>query len=473
MIVLFVVILLLVLTGLAVLWASRLPGELIIDLGAGAAYEIKLVVALLGLLLLGAAIAVVWSFVTGLMTFPARFSRSRRAARVRDANKALADGLLAAEAGDAALARKLSKKAAQFAEDDRLKLLLEARTAEIADDWSNAERAYGQLARLPGGQLAGLRGAAAAASERGDGIAAESRAREALELKSSADWPFNSLFDSQVAAGRWPDALDTLDQGERRTQIPTENANRRRAVLLTAHALELRRTDRREAQRHLSEAHKIAPDLPAAAFHAARYLFSEGRPRPAQTLLETAWRARPHPALAQLVRRAETAKPGDGQAGLRQLIAQNPDHRESRILAAELAMADRSWMDAVKTLAELVEERPTARLCLLLEKALKGYGDGEEAARWGRMAVTASREAEWSDLDPTGDTFDFDARDWARLVYAFGDAGQLIHPRYETYERELDASRPLALPGVDRTLARSDPPKLANAPLDYVPAEED
>lgn len=473
MIVLFVVICLLVLTGFAVLWASRLPGELIIDLGAGAAYEIKLVVALLGLLLLGAAIAVIWSFVTGLMTFPARFSRSRRASRIRDANKALADGLLAAEAGDAPLARKLSKKAAQYAEDDRLKLLLEARTAEIADDWSNAERAYGQLARLPGGQLAGLRGAAAAASERGDAIAAETRAREALELKSAADWPFNALFDSQVSAGRWQDALDTLEQGERRVQIPADRPARRRAVLLTAQAVALDHADRREAQRLLSEAHKAAPDLPAAAYHAARLLLSEDRVRPAQTMIETAWRARPHPALAQLIRRIDPDKSTDRLARLRQLVAQNPAHRESRILKADLAMAERSWLDAVKDLAELVEERPTARLCLLLEKALRGFGDSEEAGRWGRMAVTASREPEWSDLDPKGGAFHFAPRDWARLVYAFGDAGKLIHPRYEAYERELDASRPLALPGLSPPVVDPETPQLANPPLDFVPADDD
>ena len=46
-----------------------------------------------------------------------------------------------------------------------------------------------------------------AASERGDQLTAETRAREALGLKSSADWPFNSLFDLQVSKGEWEKAL--------------------------------------------------------------------------------------------------------------------------------------------------------------------------------------------------------------------------------------------------------------------------
>ena len=62
------------------------------------------------------------------------------------------------------------------------------------------------------------------------------------------------------------------------------------------------------------------------------------------------------------------------------------------------------------------------------------------------MAVTASREAEWSDIDPNGQAFDYSRRDWARLVYAFGDAGTLVHPRYESYGRDLEAGRHIALP---------------------------
>ena len=175
MIILFLIIVLVVLAGLAVLWASRLPGSVLITLGPETAIELKLVVAILAVLLLGAAMAVIWGALTGLIKLPSRFSRARQSSKTRQANRALADGLLAAEAGDVSAARRYASRAARHGEDERLKLLLEARTAEITEDWSGAERAWGQLARLPGGQLAGLRGAASAASERGDTIAAEAR----------------------------------------------------------------------------------------------------------------------------------------------------------------------------------------------------------------------------------------------------------------------------------------------------------
>ncbi|MEL6862640.1 MAG: heme biosynthesis HemY N-terminal domain-containing protein [Pseudomonadota bacterium] len=475
MIILFLIILLIVVAGVFVMWASRLPGGLTLDLGNGTLYEFELVWALLAILLVGAAMALVWSLLTGLVTLPNRFSKSRKASKVKAANKALADGLLAAEAGDAQMAKKLSKKAAQHADDDRLKLLLEARAAEISDDWSGAERAWGQLARLPGGQLAGLRGAASAASARGDAISAEARTREALEMKSGADWPFNSLFDSQVAAGNWNEALNTLSIGEKRGQISGESLRRRRAVLYTARAAALQHSERKESQRLLAEAIRSAPSFPPAAWHGARQLMIDNKIKAATGVLELGWKARPHPALAQLTRRLDTsATPKLIADRLRALIETNPDHRESRILTAELAMQDRDWLNAVKTLALLVEEKPTARLCLLLEKALRGYGDLTEAERWGRMAVTAAREPEWSDIDPRGGAFQYAQRDWSRLVYAFGDAGTLVHPRYESSERELDASRPIALPAPGASNAAPSAPRtdVVTPPLDYVPSED-
>lgn len=475
MIILFLIILLIVLAGIFVMWASRLPGGLTLDLGNGTLYEFELVWALLAILLIGAAMALIWSLVTGLVTFPKRFSKSRKDSKIKAANKALADGLLAAEAGDAQMAKKLSKKAAQHADDDRLKLLLEARAAEISDDWSGAERAWGQLARLPGGQLAGLRGAASAASARGDAVSAEARTREALEMKSGADWPFNSLFDTQVAAGKWDEALTTLLTGEKRNQISGESLRRRRAVLYTAQAVALQHTERKEAQRLLAEAIRSAPSFPPAAWHGARQLMIDNKIKAATGVLELGWKARPHPALAQLTRRLDTsATPKLIADRLRSLIQTNPDHRESRILTAELAMQDRDWLNAVKTLALLVEEKPTARLCLLLEKALRGYGDLTEADRWGRMAVTAAREQEWSDIDPRGSAFQYSKTDWSRLVYAFGDAGTLVHPRYETSERELDASRPIALPAPGASAVAPAAPRteVVTAPLDYVPNED-
>ncbi len=470
----FFVLLLLALGAFLAWWAFSLPGEVTIPVGEEIV-AIRSGLAVILILIFGGLMALFWWLATGLLVLPGRISRARRAARTRKANAALAEGLLAAEGGDAKAALKLARRAMRHAEDERLKLLLEARAAEANDDWSGAERAWGLLTRLPGGQLAGLRGAATAASERGDLVTAEARAREALALKSDAGWPFNSLFDLQVSKGEWDQAIETLAIGEKRGLISGESLKRRRAVLHTAKAVSLPPAEKQVAQKALAEAIRAAPDFPPAAWHGARFLMAEGKTKAAQGVLELGWRARPHPALVQLARRLV---PGDARANiaarLKALAAVNPSHRESRILTAELAMDEADWVGAIRALALLVEENPTARLCLLMERALRGYGDAAEAQRWGRMAASASREPDWSDIDPKGMAFDFDKQGWARMVYAFGDTGSLIHPRYESYGRELEAGRVLALPQPDEP--PPVPPKAPQGPLtrplDYATDED-
>lgn len=473
---LFIVVLLLVSIG-AVLawWAFSLPGEVTIPVGQEIV-SIRAGVAAILLLVFGGLIALCWWLATGILVLPGRISKAQRLARTRKANASLTEGLLAAEGGDSKAALRLAKRAMRHGEDERLKLLLEARAAEANEDWAGAERAWGLLARLPGGQLAGLRGAATAASERGDQATAEARAREALELRSEADWPFNSLFDIQVSRGEWAKALDTLALGEKRGLVEEPNLKRRRAVLHTARALSLPVADKPAAQKALAEAIRSAPDFPPAAYHGARFLMTEAKTKAAQGVLELGWKARPHPALAQLSRRLVPQDTRQNiSARLKALADTHPQHRESRILMAEIAMDQADWVEAIKILALLVEENPTARLCLLMERALKGYGDMEEARRWGRMAVSASREPDWSDLDPKGNAFDYERQGWARLVYAFGDVGELIHPRYESYGRELEAGRVLALshqPDDGAVTPPRAPQGPLTQPLDYAPDED-
>ena len=109
-----------------------------------------------------------------------------------------------------------------------------------------------------------------------------------------------------------------------------------------------------------------------------------GKTKAAQGVLELAWKARPHPALAQLARRlSKSDTPEMISQRLTALAESNPEHRESRILNAEIAMDAKNWVSAVKILADLVEQGATARLCLLMERALKGYGDKTEAGQVG------------------------------------------------------------------------------------------
>ena len=157
---------------------------------------------------------------------------------------------------------------------------------------------------------------------------------------------------------------------------------------------------------------------------------------------------------------------------LKSLAACNQDHRESRIILAELAMLDRAWQKAVRELASIAETGTTARLCLLLEKALTGYGDTKEAERWARLATTSAHEQDWSDLDPNGGAFNYGPEDWAHMIYVFGDTGKLSHPRYETAQRQVDAGQPLLIDAPSVTNVDAIDTPLSAAPRDYADDDE-
>ncbi|MGF1463779.1 MAG: heme biosynthesis protein HemY, partial [Maricaulaceae bacterium] len=81
---------------------------------------------------------------------------------------------------------------------------------------------------------------------------------------------------------------------------------------------------------------------------------------------------------------------------------------------------------------------PAARVCGRAAQVAHPTGDLAAAHEWIHRAGAARREPDWSDLDPEGPAFAYEPGDWARLVYSFGDSGELIHPRHERYEPEKD-----------------------------------
>lgn len=76
-------------------------------------------------------------------------------------------------------------------------------------------------------------------------------------------------------------------------------------------------------------------------------------------------------------------------------------------------------------------------------------GQPDEARVWLARGVKAEREADWSDLDPEGRAFAYEAADWARLVTSFAETGELIHPRHERRERTLSELPALPISYVD------------------------
>ncbi|MAP96471.1 MAG: heme biosynthesis protein HemY [Ponticaulis sp.] len=426
------------------MWANDIPWRVVLERDNQPDIEFTLTGAAIVLAVLGAAIAVIWSMVTGVFRIPTRIKSMRQRSRTRKGNEALANGLLAIEGGDIKGAKRLISKALSDAEDERLALLLDALTAEQEADWTRAERAYAELARKPGAHLAGLKGLTGAAVKRGDYTMAIDRAREALEMKGeTGDWPFKSLFEIYTARGSWKDARDVLAVGEQKRHIAADVARRRRAVLFAAEATDVMSTDPEGAEQLLSDALKTEAGFPPAAYHLSRLQLSRDAIKPAITSLETAWKARPHPALALVAERMDSVEgKASSKKAMAALIAANKTHRESALLKADMAITEGDWDGAEKALSPLLQGgQPTSRVCRLMEMISRARHDDSAERSWSDKAANAPREPEWSDIDTDGSAFTYTKDDWARLVYTFGDSAALIHPRHESYRAELDVVR--------------------------------
>ena len=450
--------------ALTLIWATQtFTGQILIPMGEDAVIEVNIVFAVVGLILAGGLIAVLWAILGSIYNLPQTFSRGRKKKAEQRAETALTEGLLAAEAGDTDAAVRLTKKALGGTSDPRLQILLEARAAESAGLWNQAEAHWARLAEMPGGQLAGLRGAANAAAERGDNKAAEERTRSALHLNTAAEWPFHSLFDFQVSRADWSGAMETLSIGKKRKLLDDTHAQRRLAVLLTVCGRKKNADgETRDATTLFNEAVKIAPKFPPAIFFSAQQNLKDGKFKAARSALETGWQARPHPAFAQIWRQIDALqKPKTSTIST--LMRANPTHAESQILDAEDAIENDDLTRATEILETLSSQLTNHRICQMAAGAYDALDRKDKATNWRRLALTAPRDADWSDMDPTGNVFDFSDADWARLVYEYGDRGEMIHVRNERFENALEAPKPIV-----RLEHKPDAPEVPPAP----PAED-
>ena len=353
------------------------------------------------LILLVAAVAVLWALVyhlwRWLRTGPRRFMAGRAARRRERGYQVLTKGLVAIAAGDPKAAQRFGRKAGQLV-DNPLNLLVLAQAAQLNRDEAAARRTFGAMLDHPETEFLGLRGLIVQTTKAGDWVAARDYTRRAYALRPETEWVSSALFDLEARAGDWRAAQKTLESATRNKLVATDEAPRRRALVLAERARAARARGADEDALALArEAHKLAPDLIAATAIAAGLLAARGKGSAAAKLVEAGWKHGPHPDLARVYAEIVPDEPAlQRTRRFERLHALNPDHPESRIALAEAALAAELWGAARRHLEAAAEERPTQRVYRLLA-VLEERGDGgAQAARaWLLRAASAAPAAAW------------------------------------------------------------------------------
>jgi HemY protein len=398
------------------------------------------------IVLFGALLATIfWQTLLWILAAPRRAERTRAESRRRQANETLTRGFLAAAAGDGSEARRLAQKAADLADETPgLVRVLAAQAAEAAGDVIAAQAAYSAMLGFPDMRLAGHKGLMQLALAQGERETALRHAQEAFSETRSARWAWRALLEARLAAAEWSAGLDLVKNALDRKIVPPVTAERARGALLAALAAQLETAPdpkaRHQALDSAVEAAKLQPGFAPGVVMAARLLAADGKVGRATATLENAWKTAPHPALWLAFRDLKTNEtPRERAQRLTALSAQNPAHRESRILNVERALIAGDTAAARAAMATLENETLTARIAGLRARVAFASGQPDEARLWLTQGMNAPQEPDWSDLDPEGRAFAYQASDWARLVITYAETGELIHPRHERHERTLSA----------------------------------
>ena len=383
------------LVAFGIAWMASQPGTLLLTVGN---YEIHTsAAAMLGM---GLALLVVLFFalrVFGLiLNGPGAFEGRMHHWRERKAYEVLSRGLIAAAAGDAEAARRFARHSEHFLAGTPLGLLLKAQAAQLDDDPERQIAIYRAMLEHSDTEILALRGLFDQALQRGDEGEALTYAERAYALRPKTGWAGQALFDLCVRRGEWHKAHALLKEAARAKLVDSAAAKRRRAVLLTAEALDADRRGERELARERSlTAVKLSPSLAPAAVLAARLLIRKGGLWRAQDVIEEAWTQAPHPDLAAAY---AALRPKEDQLArgrrLRALANLNPDHFESRLLTAEQAIIQERFAEARKVLAPLASFA-TARVCAQMADIAEREHDTAATQGWLSRLVHAPRDAQW------------------------------------------------------------------------------
>jgi HemY protein len=451
--------------ALAVVWLADRPGQVAIT-WLGYRTDTSVMVAAGAIVAVAVLAVIVWSLVRLMLRSPKLFSLALRERKRRKGYEAISRGLIAIGAGDARAAQRFAANAEKSLPGEPLALLLRAQTAQLHGDRAGAEDAFRTMAGRADTRLLGLRGLYVEAQRRNDSVAARLFAETAAKDAPGTAWAGQAVLEFRCAAGDWEGALAILE-GNRKSGVLDRAAWRRqRAVLLTARALGAEEDNRDTARTLGLEAVKLAPDLVPAAALAGRLLSESGERRKAGKILEAAWKANPHPDLAETyahLRLSDSAR--DRLSRVQALARMAQDHPEGALAVARAALDARELATAREALSALLRE-PTQRVALLMAELEQLEGDEGRAREWMGRAVNAARDPAW-----TADGFVSD-----RWLPVSPVTGRLDAFQWKVPLAELEGAAPAPVL-IEAEAARAHPeqsvkefpPAVASPPLNMAP----
>ncbi len=380
-------------------WLADHPGTVLVTWG-GRDVQFSTLVGLVVVLAIAVVLTVVWTVLRFVFNVPSLVAMAGQARRRQRGLRSLSRGLMAVGSGDAAAAQRYASEAERYLRRDPMAMLLRAQAAQLSGDRAEARRTFTAMLEHDDTRTLGLRGLHMEALREGDADKAFAYASEAQKI-AALPWAGHAVLQHRASQNDWAGALETVQRNAAGRLIDRPTANRQRAVLQTALALECEERSADEALALAREAVRAAPTLVPAAALAGRLLGRRGDLRKAAKIIETAFAATPHPDLAAAY---VGLRPGDSAfdrlTRAEMLARQAPGQPESRLTVARAALEARDFNKARQVMSPLVNgeegNRPTARTCLMMAD-IEEVEHGETGAllEWLQRAARAPHDPAW------------------------------------------------------------------------------
>ncbi|HEY7687532.1 MAG TPA: heme biosynthesis HemY N-terminal domain-containing protein [Dongiaceae bacterium] len=444
-------------------WLADRPGVLTVD-WLGYRIETPVVVAAVALLAVLILINATYGLMRRTWQAPGAVAEFFRSRRNRRGYEALSRGIVAVGAGDLVAARKQALIASRVLDDEPLTKVLEAQTAQLAGDGARVQSIFADMARAPETRLLGLRGLFRRARADGDRVQARKIAEQALEQNPGLPWASAAMLALQSYDKDWNGAARTLESQRRFHLIDEETARRKQAVVLTAQAMELEKTNPGDALALALKAHRLDPSFVPAAMIAGRCHAQKGQARKAARLIEQAWSRHPHAGLARIYAFQKPEAPAPERLKrVRELLEHAEGGEEGAVALAQAALEAREWPAAREALVPYTSSAPNSRICALMAEIAEGEGDKGLAREWLARAVRAPRGPQW-----TADGFVAD--EWLPASPVTGELGvfQWKVPveglAIEAPDEPPPVAEPQALPHGGEVKARPELPAIEQPP---------
>jgi len=444
--------------GFGFAWLADRPGDLFI-VWQDRRIEMSLMTAVTVIASLIATIMITWWLIRVIILSPRTVSRYFRANKRDRGYQALSTGLLAAGAGDAAMARKMNKRTKGLLKADQEPLihLLDVQAALIEGRHEEARKLFEAMAEDPETKLLGLRGLYLEAKRQGADEAAQHYAETAAEQAPQLPWAGSAALAYRTREGKWDEALRLLDRQRQAGTVEASEADRTKAVLLTARGRENVDSDPSSARDDALAALKLAPAFPPAAVVATKALLRQDNLRKAARILEAAWKTTPHPEIAEAY---VHARMGDTSADrlkraerLKKLRPMNPLSFE--VVARAALEAHR--FDLARNKAEAAARlQPCEAVYLLLADIEEAEsGDQGRVRHWLSQAVRAPRDPAWTADGYVSESWEpvspvsgkLDAFEWKVPVEQLAGPSLENEPQAQTFERAMASLPPVRGPG--------------------------